>query len=109
MLDRPITICSAICCPYWNGESQGYGCQRYNVAFGCHLRQRVPELQANEYTLFSQQESIASSIDQLKAANEQFFREDSYYADERSFLAEFPELKEGRFVPREIDHLDSPR
>jgi len=69
----------------------------------------VPELQANEYTLFSQQESITESIDQLKAANEQFFREDSYYADERSFFSEFPELKEGRFVPREIDQMDSAR
>jgi len=107
MLDRPITICSAICCPYWNGASQGYGCQRYNVAFGCHLRQLVPELQANEYALFSQEKAIASSVDQLKAANERFFREDPSYANDLRFFAKFPDLKEGRFVPSEIDQMDS--
>ena len=93
MLKKPFIVCSAIECPSWNGGSQR--CQRYATSNACHMRRIVPELKADGSALLSQEKAVATSIDQLKAANDRFF-------------AAFPEFK-SQPVPREIDQLDSPK
>jgi hypothetical protein len=83
-----ISVCETIRCPYWsNNHKTSYGCQRWPLASACHLKFTHPELEDNEYALFSE------SFDPQTLANENkaFFLEDTKYLQDVKLQKELPD------------------
>ncbi|BAB78122.1 hypothetical protein ACN23B_27120 (plasmid) [Anabaena sp. FACHB-709] len=94
-----INVCQKILCPYFGEKGHNYGCQRYALSSGCHLKLITP-LQDNEYVLYTDDEELLASF---KVENDRFFQEDPKYAEDLEFQRENPELfAERSFKVREI-------
>lgn len=77
-----INICNKIKCPYFNSNSNGFGCQRYAVASHCHLNKDY-KFSQTQYALY-----VSDGYDNfadVKDSNDSFFLSDKKYQDDIDF------------------------
>ena len=99
-----INVCSKIQCPWYQPETNGFGCQAYAVALHCHLYVRFKEElpYATQYALYGNAPDLTpEKMQKFKLANDGFWRGSERYHQGREFLENHPRLEGNRF-PKEI-------
>lgn len=61
-----INVCKTINCPYFNPNTNDFGCQRYSVAPMCHLR--TYRFYETQYALYAPDDY--DMFDDVKASND---------------------------------------
>lgn len=87
-----VCICKEIACPFFNENTNGFGCQRYNTASMCHLARELPLSKTTEYAIY---ESEGVDLTSYKSKNKEFFLNDNVFKSSREFIEANPDWIEG--------------
>ena len=71
-----MNVCKMISCPWWNGDTKNYGCQRYSTSGACHLIEGRPYIRFDEYGLSAE---ALPDWEQLRRENNRYCLEDPMY------------------------------
>lgn len=94
-----INLCKTISCPYFNPNTNGFGCQRYMVAPHCHLN-KTYQFSETQYALYVPDDY--DDFADVKDSNDSFFLSDEKYAADLEFVRNNSDWIEGWKV-REIN------